>query len=374
MIELRHRSIHYHCFPQSCARVRDRVRRTPYSVGQEERVGLKYLEMILEFGLLLNTEHLEIPLTQFPTAPGMDNDASSVDRLTHRIDQPRACFTLASIADLMRQRPVAGAPMSHLDLFGRFAIGLDPMKARQLGLLPVHYFYRSGGLVAEQELASLSALTANYLLQVREILTFLAWSERERKTRIEGVLGSDALESHYERCGIVPRLAQPTYRDRILESIRTAEAHELDYVRKLLSFDHFHIGLLADSVNLLLATHQTVDSRTFGEELLYYFQQEWRIIATQLSDAILFDIRADASDPSIATLIADFCARTKEIAVANDLQAPNFDGALLLHGFGQPAAPLRDAIAVVLCPSRCEADVRRLLGRYDMPNASLVTL
>lgn len=374
MIEFRHRPIHYHCFPQSCTPVTHRLRNTRYSLSREERVGLEQLEMILEFGLLLNTEHLDIPLAQFPASPELSQEHSDGDRLTHRIDQPRACFTLASLDDLMRRRLVAGEPASHLDLFGRFAIGLEPTKARKLGLLPVHYFYRSGGAVAEQELASLSALTANYLLQVREVLTFLAWSERERKTRIGGRLAAEALESNYERCGIVPRLAQPAYRDRILEAIRTAAPEELDYVRKLLNFDHFHIGLLADSVNLLLATHQTVDSRTFGDELLYYFQHEWRIIATQLSDATLFDIRADASQPGIGALIADFCARAEDVAATNDLQTPNFNGSLLLHAFGQPAAPFRDALEVLLCPARCKADVRRLLARYDMSHASLVTV
>ena len=90
--------------------------------------------MMIEYGLLMTPENLRID---------KNRRAYNVELQKTEFSQIRACFTLIDRGQLwQRLRRGTGEVQSHVDLFGKFAIGLDPIEARRLGAIPVIYFYR----------------------------------------------------------------------------------------------------------------------------------------------------------------------------------------------------------------------------------------
>jgi hypothetical protein len=372
----------YHCFPHSCAKVKPATasRIVAYSAEVEAAVGVKTLELILEFGLLLHNEQLGIDVHnnagRIETASDSTTTRSAPcnEPETVVLEQRRACFTCATLDDLRRTRLIGRIPVTHFDCFGGFAIGIDPEKGRNAGFLPVHYFYRSDTATSIRSLGGLSSLLTLYLLQIREVLTFIAYSERERKRRAGNELSGDltSIENGYEQSGLVPRLAKPLYRDRILDSIRSASNEQLAYVESLLKFDRYHIGLIADSINMLLANYQTVDSRSFDEKFLYYFQQEWRAISAFCSDALLFEMSwRNHEDAVVQELVDDLRAEIDRLACTYGLQV-DVNDALLLHGYKNPLRRFREMIAVVVCPSSMKHQVVRLLRWYRLYHVPII--
>lgn len=375
----------YHCFPQACARVKPTTtaRSVAYSAELEAAVGVKTLELILEFGLLLNNEQLNIDVLNSPSrretrsGTSISGSTNCNEPKTVVLEQRRACFTCASLHDLRRTRLVDRVPVTHFEYFGHFAIGIDTQRGRSAGFLPAHYFYRSERETSTPNLGDLSSLLTTYLLQIREILTFVAYSERERKRRAAVGLdvGLTSMENNYEQCGLVPQLAKRLYRDRILDSISNASNEQLTYVESLLKFDRYHIGLIADSVNMLLANYQTVDSRSFDEKFLYYFQQEWRAISAFSSDAVLYEMSwRDHPDAGVQKLVDDLRGELEEIASSYGLPQANINDAILLHGYKSPPRPFAEMIAVVVCPERMKSKVLHLLHRHSLSNVPLIAI
>jgi hypothetical protein len=371
MSELQDRPLLYHCFPQAFARVAGPGRARPggYSPETEAAVGLETLRLILEFGLLLKSEDLKVHLPEPASGPA---DAAPVRAApwggnVQVITQRRACFIFGAVNDLNRRRPIGHDQVSHLDLFGRFAIAIDPRKAKDLGFLPVNYFYRNEKAEDATDLRALSGLMANYLLEVREVLTFLAYAERRRRAlSSEDPLRDGDLEHTYEEGGLTPALAAPKYRDRILAEIQGATPDQLEFLSRLMAFDRFHIGILADSINLQLATHQTVDSASFGEEFLYYYQQEWRVIVTTNSNAVIFPLASDSRlDPAERDFVAEFLERADRLS-ARSGGRPDLGDSLLLHAFHKPARPFHSCIEAVLCPRAATRAVKDLLAEYGL--------
>ena len=117
---------------------------------------LTQLRIMLEHGLLMTPECIEIP--ESPRA-----ETLSIEKPKTKFRQIRACFTLAQRGELWTPIPRdrEGVDVrSHSDIFGRFAIGLDPIEARELGAMPVIYFYR--GL-------SISNVSMEILYNLREL-------------------------------------------------------------------------------------------------------------------------------------------------------------------------------------------------------------
>jgi len=108
----------YHCFPRAPSNA-------SLSTCDLDEIGLKILEQILRFGLLLTPEELEIPPN-----PLSDLDTPPLTRIIQR----RACFTLVSREELY-EGPI-------IRQFGEFAIALDSHEARELGIVPTLYYYK----------------------------------------------------------------------------------------------------------------------------------------------------------------------------------------------------------------------------------------
>lgn len=358
----------FHCFPQSCARVGPPGKwdKRSYSADREDAVGLELLDIILKHGLLLKPEPLRFDLPDWPPEDGSPGRTELV------IPQRRACFTFAQFEDLDRPRPLRGDRVSHRDLFGRFGLGLSPAKGRRLGLLPVHYFYRDPEQLNAPGLAGLSNMVAINLLQVREILTFMAYSERERNNRRHEY---DQNEQLYETSGIVPTFAAKVYIDRILKTIRTSSNLELDYLHNVMNFDHRHIGRLVDAVSMILANYQTVDSRSYQEEFLYYLQQEWRMLAIRGGDAILLELSGPPlQNPGARDAVEAFQDRCERFARSHDLSHPVFDNAVLLHGYrdNNTPRPLSTLLDVIVCPPSCAQGTRELLRRQRLEHIQII--
>lgn len=128
----------FHAFPGAS-------RRSSAKIGRREAVhqGIAQLELMMRYGLLLTPEPLEIPVNEAARFSDWE-PPKTVFR------QARACFTLVEDREelwLDRRLDEFGERTSHVSLFGEFAVGLDPIRARALGAVPVIYFYSGDGLI-----------------------------------------------------------------------------------------------------------------------------------------------------------------------------------------------------------------------------------
>jgi hypothetical protein len=255
----------YHCFPSALAR------RAPGRMAEELRskntfeAGKLILQAIMEHGLLLTRELLEIPAN-----PRTRRSVAYVHR------QVRACFTLCERSELAvaTVRGDPPCPTSHCDLFGDFAIGIDPLQARSFGAMPTIYFYRGRKVEADaraDDLDSEGGLSFQFFYRLIEIMEILRvvlrleadsdWNERMSAAEIRAAALN--LDNY-------PEIEQAL--DRIS---KRGEAKALHSV--LFDTDRVPAWNLVDAIGLMLDLFQVADSRTRNTPLAYFQQREWRI-------------------------------------------------------------------------------------------------
>ena len=172
------RRLLYHAFPGPSRGVRGDHPEVP-------DLGVAQLDLMMRYGLLLTPETLRIP---------PNDDARNCEPPTVEFRQARACLTLVeSRAELWQETRLDeyGRPTSHVSLFGEFAVGIDPIRARELGAVPVIYFY-SGGDAAH------GRVSHEILFTLRELRSLaIALARLEAKAGIEGrdTLGTATLDA-----------------------------------------------------------------------------------------------------------------------------------------------------------------------------------
>lgn len=233
----------YHSFPRISA----------VSGNAETEAGIGVLRGLIEHGILLTPEILGIP----------PNHRASTKRPRIEFPQERACFTLASLEDLLVPPGTVGRKVdSHLGRFGDFSIGLDPIRARSLGVIPTFYFYHSDSANIGYEI----------LFRLRELRTLMvALARIEARAAIPG---RDSLsESKLEEIGFTLE-DQPKLNDELSKlSPNIAKA-----VVDALDTDRVPAWNLVDWIDILLSHFQLADSQKNPGSLYYYQQREWRIV------------------------------------------------------------------------------------------------
>ncbi len=285
----------YHCFPGYLSASRRIPTRDATSLEQLRcQIGYLTLKSILETGLLLTPERFSVRNSDhlhtknrfgfwdlMPTNPYSNREAREQFQMT----QVRACFTLATPSELKRK--IAGLryssshyeganipPWSHFDLFGDFAIGLDPIEARALGAIPTIYYYRDV-VDSESPLSSygtsstLSFELISRLLEARKLLVALAHIEALADSNCEDTRTIKQLREMGQNLDDEP--------DCVIKAASRLSENLAKQIYPLFDTNRVPIANIIEHIELLLSLFQVADSQR-NRPLAYFQQKEWRII------------------------------------------------------------------------------------------------
>lgn len=322
----------YHAFPRKGA---DRGAEI-----ETLQMGVDILASIMSYGLILTPETLNLP--KDPHAPESGEPPRTC------FAQERACFTLVSREDLRMPRLARhsyGDPTSHADLFGEFAIGLDPVRARRLGVVPVMYFYEDDGY---------ANMSRELLFRLRDLRTLTV-----ALARIEGrgVMPERDVRSEKEllEMGIVLE-GEP----RVAARLDMLEPDAARHVHELLDTNRVPAWNLVEWIDIALNLFQTADSRTIPGSLAYFQQREWRIVRLfgEHVACHLLQTPATINDDSFASVRASLRAQLQEIN-PNFFDDRRLNGSSLLSGAG--GKPFFDFVDEIVCPALAAPAVGNLL-------------
>jgi hypothetical protein len=254
----------YHCFPGFLSESRRDLGRDPTFLEQmRSQIGYLTLKSILEAGLMLTPETFYIPEPDrlhemvFP-----NSDLNGEGRGSFRMQQVRACFTLASLSELKRQI----TSLSHFDLFGAYAIGLDPIEARDLGVIPTIYYYLDDRRVSN----SLYFEIISRLIEARKLLISLA--------HIESLADSDCWDTPTieELRGMGQTLdGEP---DSVIHAASNLSEDLAKRIYPLFDTRRVPIANIVEHIEIFFNFFQIADSQTRDRPLAYFQQKEWRIV------------------------------------------------------------------------------------------------
>ena len=329
----------YHAFP--------RVPRTSQLEDADRRsLGERILGSILRHGLLLAPEPLHIP-------PNPASDLASPPSTT--IIQRRASFTLLEPEELH-------APHPHAEMFGRFAIGVGTMTARELGMVPTLYYYRSADADRRRgpEDSGISQEILYRLSEVRRLLIALAHLEAcafpasrlhrsVEQLRIFGLVLDDEVNIKAE-----------------LDALQQSEARR---VSRLLNTDRVPAWNLAEWIEIILSMFQTADSGERRRHLAYYAQREWRIVQFLAEGTKCFPLREEywpflVSSPAGSWTVLANARREIEQAMRGRKSSFDLDECYLLMGAG--GRPFREFISELVVPVECGNSARSLLQEVGL--------
>lgn len=331
------RRLLFHAFPGPSRGTRDER-------GKTVDLGIVQLGLMMRYGLLLTPGYLEIP----------ENDAA-VNREPPKMKfrQARACLTLVDSREELWHRTRLdeyGHPISHVGLFGEFAVGIDPIRARELGAVPVIYFY-SGGNSAH------TRVSHEVLFTLRELRSLaIALARLEAKADIED---RDTLDTAtLDAVGYVLE-GEPIVRERVDAVDRRTARAAVD----LLDTDRRPAWNLVDMIDAMFDLFETADSHSCPESLAYYHEREWRI-------APLFSsgVRCRRMRTEIATGEADLPAWVRELRTRlRTLDGEFFservlDECAILHGTRDRT--FFDFVEEIVCPTEAAGDVADMLGSH----------
>lgn len=353
----------FHCFPSKFGALNNREIGSAQNVNNDvisKTVGLEILRSTLSSGLLLTTE--SVPVARLP-------GSEQADYPPIKIEQSRACFTLATCESLTQPNPFLGH--SHLDVFGYFGIGLDPIAARDFEMCPVTYYYAPN---EEQQHYPLSSANVHALIEVREILSQLTLLEAKQDLSDYPTTSRYRdVEPFFEKAG-VGLLHQPPERlSKLNQRCEKISANEIRPVLECLQTDKRPLWQLVEAIDLITGLYQTADSSSLGASMYYYSQLEWRItkslapsfLGTPLTETLQVKdatLRKHIDDARMEKL--DSIANISEIC--NDNFTPNQLGDLyLVIGNMLTGKRIRDYVEVILCPKILLPDVQTLVSNIS---------
>lgn len=328
------RRLLYHAFPGASR-----------SAGNEQRntlhQGIMQIDLMMRYGLLLTPEILTIPLNKV---------AKNREAPKTKFCQARACFTLVENREelwLNKRLDEFGQSTSHVSLFGEFAVGLDPIRARECGALPVIYFY-SGGDSAHK------TVSQEILFTLRELRSLaIALARLEAKARIEGRDTLDA--ATLDAIGYV-LAGDPVVRERIHATDQDAARAAVE----LLDTDRRPAWTLVDWIDAMFDLFQTADSSSSPESLAYYQEREWRITSLFSTGVRCRRLRLDktSGERELPTWVPEL--RSKLRSLDSDFFTEEvLNESTILHGTQDRT--FFDFIEEIVCPAEAAAGVANLL-------------
>ena len=250
----------YHCF----SRVRNDLNNR-----EIDRESLNILNSILGSGLLCTYEKIKVAID-----PEADKEIASD---TLGLPQSRCCFTLLNFEEiakpLKRSLFQTKDEKSHVELFGDIGIGIDPIKARVLGILPTIYFAPIEH--SEIGIAGLSTQFLYRLIEAREVFAALAYVEAKVGfiDYPEGRLEFPNIAKLEEDWGI-----NLSHEGDLLEKLVDLSRFEAKKVLDLFEVDRIRAAGLFDFMSMLLSAFQTADSSFINSPLEFFAQREWRLL------------------------------------------------------------------------------------------------
>lgn len=246
--------------------------------------GFRTLQNITRLGLVCTPETLRFDRLPVRLADRPRSPSQKMRFWTYQ--QSRLCFTLCEPSELFEKKirglepgPAgpkfsAGREMSHADLFGPFAIGIDPINSRRLGVVPTNYYAPSDLFGERFSQASNIAPGLNIqlicaLYKIYQIIAVLAYLESDLV--IDGFeLPSKSKLDLLRIDEFVP--------DKIAKSLIELPSDRREKIVRMFDTNRLPAFDLLSSIDMLLNLFQETDSSIDGTILAFFEQREWRLI------------------------------------------------------------------------------------------------
>jgi hypothetical protein len=299
----------FHAFPRPEHKTNSAgsvVRNPP--TDEDRRRGLEILRLILTYGLLCTPERFML----YPNY-GTDNEEKrkylEQGKPHDEIIQSRACFTLVNSLDLSKEYELSQNGQirysTHTDLFGEFAIGLDPVEAREIGVMPTVYYYRHNVRRSFETIAGLGGQIVERLDEIRNVFSILS--------HIEAIphQGTEREELHPPPHELKRRGIKIRYESDIEAELAKIKAEEAALIFRLFDSDRIPAWNMVDFIHIMLSLYQTTDSTIEDAPLAFFQQREWRLVLHMMEGLKWFSL---GSHPENRDLWAnDFKSARKEI-------------------------------------------------------------
>lgn len=336
----------------------------PHSTEELER-GFLILGQILRHGILCTPERFAIyadPETERDLKAAAFKQGEPYTFIT----QSRACFTLMDRHELSQEISQSGVISSpHYRIFGPFAIGIDPLPARSLGVCPVFYYYRHLHGAKDDRIASaapiggLGSQIVSRLMEIATVFSVLSRIEAIARPQSNGILSEEMLDE----IGITPAY-EPRVEHLLAQLSRRQAADLLQY------FDTDRVAAwnIVDFVNMLLSFYQSADSTLDGTPLAFFNQREWRLVYHTRGGLNWIGLGDHPyyRDPNAFDMFAQR-DELKEFLLS-DLQSRKRDEDYFLNCWALNKADglnFRDFIKEIVVPPAYVSRAEMLLHRYD---------
>ncbi|PKM37564.1 MAG: hypothetical protein CVV06_05115 [Gammaproteobacteria bacterium HGW-Gammaproteobacteria-10] len=321
--------------------------------------GLLMLETTLRDGLLLTPEKIKIE-----RAP--ESKAARSGQRFSELKQTRASFALMSLEEL--KMPNSNSPNlnSHLEVFGDFAIGLDPSSSRALDISPVHYYY---GRDPDDRYPMIASILSS-LIEMRELLSTLARLE-ERLWRNRRTMTEEQIEYydafHRANIDLLDRFGKEF--NYLLEQREKVDLDALEAVFNCFPTDRRKLGYLVGSIDLLAGLLQTVDSRSLKVPMYYYSQKEWRLTQVMNETLVGYPLGYSLSReyPEVKPHRKQKKSIVKEVGELIGIPATLdwMNECFVVVGTTNGNRKFRDFVKVVVCPQKARGEVEKICDRLD---------
>ena len=357
----------FHAFPRpphqtdSFGRV---VRDKPTEEGN--RKGLEILRLILTHGLLCTPEKFKL-YPNYNTENKEKRDCLRAKSHHDEIVQSRACFTMVDTVELTKQCELSQGHSkhysAHTDLFGEFAIGIDPIRARALGIMPTVYYYRYDIEQPVTTMAGLGAQIVERLDEIRSLFSILSYIEAKANARADNF---DDLTFP------TPELLQSMgirvrYEGGIERELTKIKAKEASAIFRFFDTDRVPAWNLVDFVEIMLSLYQTTDSTIEDAPLAFFQQKEWRIVHHMMEGLRWFGL---GNHPIRRNpLVGEFAKAVSEIKNFVRMASPKKDEEHLAWFFdncwvlaGTEEFRFRDFVNEIVVPESCYEEAKNLVN------------
>jgi hypothetical protein len=285
----------FHAFPRPRRRTSSfRKDGASGSEDEERESGLAVLSLILKHGLLCTPERFGL-YANFSTENTSKQECLKENKPYTQIVQSRACFTLSDATELSKEYQVSpilpNDHVTHVDLFGEFAIGLDPIEARKLNIMPVVYYYRhdhqpaaSFGLPIGMKKSGLAAQMVERLDELRNLMAVLSYVE----TAAHPAGGRDW--EFPSREWLTQQGIRVIYEEQVERALAGLGTEQAATVYRLFDTDRPPAWNIFDFLQMMLSIYQTSDSTIAEAPLAFFQQREWRLIHHMMQGQIWFSL------------------------------------------------------------------------------------
>ena len=352
----------FHCFPSRFAALNQPDKAgNPALERKYASCGLSILESILVNGMLLTPERIRIH-----RHPGSEQEREPPIELS----QTRASFTLSTLEALQAANPYSRANLSHLDMFGQFSIGLEPLAARDFDMAPVYYYYdvhREQTSSCDPGSYPLIASLVHSLTETREILSVLALLERRAATAGGGSAPSEErIAAQFDKAKIDLLYQTSSRASRIARAIEELAPSEVGRVLRALDTDRRPFWNLVEAIDLMSGLLQRADSASLDTAMLYFSQREWRLVKVRSERVVGYDLVPDSHDEvsEVATARSEQLRALQQVALLTGtrLDIDWLRKCWVVLASGRSNRHFRDYIRVVTCPRKCVQSVKALVS------------